>query len=183
MRRLFKFQYPKLVLLVIAILLAYWIFSRPDITASIVALGGMQYLGIFIAGLLFAFGFTTPFAVGFFLIAAPSNPVLAAMVGGLGALISDVVIFGTIKLTFMDEFRRIKHSWAIRSIDRFLTHGVNGKLRVYLTYAFAGFVIASPLPDELGVSLLAGFSKLHPLKFALISYACNTIGILVMLLL
>jgi uncharacterized membrane protein YdjX (TVP38/TMEM64 family) len=45
----------------------------------------------------------------------------------------------------------------------------------------AGFFIASPLPDEIGVSLLAGFTRIEEKKFALVSFALNTLGIIVLL--
>ena len=39
------------------------------------------------------------------------------------------------------------------------------------------FILASPLPDELGVSLL-GISKISEAKFIFISYVSNAVGIL-----
>jgi len=47
---------------------------------------------------------------------------------------------------------------------------------------FAGFVIASPLPDEIGVSLLAGTTKISTRTFAILSYFLNTAGIFIVLL-
>ena len=58
----------------------------------------------------------------------------------------------------------------------------NHRIKKYLIYSFAGLVIASPLPDELGITLMAGFSKIKPLKLFLISFTFNTLGIIVMLL-
>ena len=43
---------------------------------------------------------------------------------------------------------------------------------------FAGFIIASPLPDELGVAIF-GAVKYEPRRFLLISYILNFIGILI----
>lgn len=183
MRRLFKFRYPKLFGLLIAAVAAYLIFSRPDVSGFVSSLEGMKYVGIFIAGLFFSFGFTTPFAIGFFVVAEPSNLVLAAILGGLGATLSDFLIFGTIKLSFMDEFHRLERTRPVRAIEHEFHKDFSKTLRKCLIYVFAGFIIASPLPDELGVALLAGFSRIHPGMFIIISYLCNTLGILVMLLL
>jgi len=49
------------MLLVLAIILAYILFRNPFIQSYISHLGALSYLGIFIAGILFAFGFTAPF--------------------------------------------------------------------------------------------------------------------------
>jgi uncharacterized membrane protein YdjX (TVP38/TMEM64 family) len=48
-------------------------------------------------------------------------------------------------------------------------------------YAFAGILIASPLPDEAGVIMLAGLTKIKTWALAIISIILNTIGILIML--
>jgi len=42
----------------------------------------------------------------------------------------------------------------------------------------AGLIIASPLPDEIGVALF-GASKFEPKKFVFISYFLNFLGILI----
>jgi uncharacterized membrane protein YdcZ (DUF606 family) len=41
----------------------------------------------------------------------------------------------------------------------------------------AGFIIASPLPDEFGVAIF-GAAKYEPRKFVILSYCLNFIGIL-----
>jgi hypothetical protein len=51
------------------------------------------------------------------------------------------------------------------------------KLRTYLMYIFAGGLIASPLPDEAGVILLAGLTKIKPRILAIIGFILNSLGI------
>lgn len=65
MKRLFRFGYPKLFLLVVFSVLAYFIFSNDGVMNYVSSLGDLGYLGIFIAGICFSFGFSTPFAIGF----------------------------------------------------------------------------------------------------------------------
>ena len=62
-----------------------------------------------------------------------------------------------------------------------LTLTIGKRTKHYLLYAFAGLVIASPLPDEIGVSLL-GISKIKLYKFIIISFIFNTIGVLLVIL-
>ena len=182
MRRLFRFRYPKITLLILFSILSYFLFSNSNVQGFVSQLEGFRYLGIFIAGLLFSFGFTTPFAIGFFIVANPGNIYLAALIGGLGALISDLLIFKIIRFSFMKEFKRLEKTDAMKKIKLILSHRFLSKIKVYLLYAFAGIVIASPLPDELGVTMLAGLSKIKTGKLAIISFIMNTIGILVLLL-
>ena len=182
MKRLFKFRYPKILALVIAIILAYFIFSNPSVSSFVSHLNNFSYLGILIAGMLFTFGFTSPFAAGFFIVLNPSNLLLAGILGGFGALISDFLIFKLIRFSFEDEFIRLRKTKTINDISNLIEKNLGHKLKIYLMYAFAGFLIASPLPDEAGVIMLAGLTKIKQGIFAIISLVCNTLGILILLL-
>ncbi|PIU22301.1 MAG: hypothetical protein COT14_01790, partial [Candidatus Diapherotrites archaeon CG08_land_8_20_14_0_20_30_16] len=51
----------------------------------------------------------------------------------------------------------------------------------YLMLGFAGLIIASPLPDELGITILAMSRNISEFSFVLISYVLNTFGIFVIL--
>ena len=183
MKRLFIFTYPKLTLYFIAIILAYFLFQISYINSFINSLNSFVYLFMFFGGLLFSAGFTTPLATGFFLSIDPAiNLFYTALIGGLGALIADLGIFSFVRLSFMDEFKLLKHSSFIRHIASGVRMVVPKRLRSFLVYVLVVIIIASPLPDELGVALLAGFTKVHPYGFMLISYIGNTLGILLLLL-
>jgi len=179
MKRLFNYKYPKLTLLLVSIILAYYIFSNDAFISKINHLGALGYIGSFIAGFLFSFGFSTPFAVGFFLTYSPDNILLTAIVGAFGAFAADALLFRFIKVSFMDEFNSIKKNIRFKKHHNFLT----SKVRLYLVYLFVGIIIASPLPDELGVSLLSGFTKLKFSIFSVVSLLMNFLGILIMLFL
>lgn len=179
---LFKYKYPKLTLLVLAIILAYFLFKSPNVENFVSNLGSLSYFGIFIAGMLFSFGFTAPFAVGFFLVLKPENLIFAGVIGGLGAVLSDLFIFNLIKISFMDEFGRIKKEKLINGMEKFIRKEVGAKIYHYILFAVAGLIIASPLPDEIGVSLLAGLTHIKQEVLAVISFLLNTIGIIILLL-
>jgi len=183
MKRLFKFRYPKIAILLVCTALSYIIFSNNHVENFILSLGSFSYLGIFIAGIFFSFGFSTPFAIGFFVNSNPTSILLAAVIGGFGALISDLLIFKIIRFSFMDEFKRIERTRFINSIKKTLKKDLGSKINSYLIFILAGIVIASPLPDELGVSMLAGLSNINVKVMALISFIMNSLGILIILLL
>ncbi|MBP9757924.1 MAG: hypothetical protein KBD06_04955, partial [Candidatus Pacebacteria bacterium] len=48
----------------------------------------------------------------------------------------------------------------------------------YLTFFAGGVIIASPLPDELGISLL-GLSRMREIHFVPLSFAFNFLGIFI----
>jgi len=182
-KRLFNFKYPKIMLFVLAIVLAYILFGNPFIQDSISHLGALRYFGIFIAGVFFAFGFTAPFSIGFFITLNPSNIWIAGIIGGFGALVSDLIIFNTIRISFKDEFKRLRNSKSFVKIKVLINRSLNERVKVYLMYAFAGILIASPLPDEIGVTMLAGLTKISTKMLATISFFLNTLGIVILLML
>ncbi|MEK6892922.1 MAG: hypothetical protein AABX07_01845 [Nanoarchaeota archaeon] len=144
-------------------------------------MGKLSYLGIFIAGILFAFGFSTPFAAGFFIFLNPSSIWLAAILGGLGALISDLLIFKFIRVSFKNEFEQLKRTKLIKTISELIEKSLTKKIKLYLMYTFVGILIASPLPDEIGIIMLAGVTKIKVKNLAIISFILNSLGILILL--
>jgi len=181
MKRLFKFKYPKLALLVICIILAYIVFKNPYVSGFVSNLGILGYFGTFIAGILFAFGFSAPFAAGYFITLNPGNIWIAGIVGGAGALAGDMFIFNFIKTSFKKEFENLKKTKATRKIEGFLKDSIGKKARLYVMYALAGLFIASPLPDEIGVIMLAGMTRINAKVLAVISFILNTLGIIIIL--
>lgn len=177
-----KIKYPKLAILTISIITAYILFSAHFFEEFAKLLNSQGYISIFIAGFLFCYGFTAPFAVGFFISLAPGvNIFLAALLAGCGAVLGDLLIFKFIKTSFQDEFDRFKLTNFFQKMRRLFDNHVSGRLKKYVLWTFAGFLIASPLPDELGVSLISGFTTMDRRAFVVISYLLNTAGIFAIL--
>ena len=131
------------------------------------------------------YGFTAAPATSVLLIIAKEqNIFLSALIAGLGALVGDLILFKFIKysFSFAEEIKEIKHE----KVYVYLSGKINGKMpslfKKYLAVVFAGFLIASPLPDEVGVSLLAFSNKISTKIFSVLAYSLNTIGIFVVLL-
>jgi len=181
-RLIFHFPYRKLLVLAILAIIAYIIFRNPEVQVFVSSLGKLEYMGIFIAGMLFTFGFTTPFAVGFFVILNPVNPFLVAIIGGVGALFGDLLIFSIIRFSFIDEFKRLEKTRIIKGIRKEIKLHFSHKARLYLLYTLAGLIIASPLPDEAGVIMLAGLTNIKIKVMVLISFVFNSLGILIICL-
>lgn len=177
-----KIQYPKLLLLLILIITAYILFRAHFFLEFAKVLNSHGYISIFLAGFLFSYGFTAPFAVGFFIeLASEVNIFIAAPLAGIGALASDLMIFKFIRVTFQDEFDKFKFTWIFQKIKQLFDNNLNDKLKIYALWTFAGFLIASPLPDEFGVSLISGFTNINKKIFSAISYLLNTTGIFIIL--
>lgn len=174
-----KFKYPKFLLLLITFIIAYILFSEKDLLHLRDILKPLGYFGAFLIGTLFTYGFTSGPATALFLVMAKDlNILLAGMIGGFGALCSDFIIFKFIRSSFSDEIKKLSREKLIIAIGKSIPH----LIKRYVIMALAGFIIASPLPDELGVILCAASKRISIKWFALVSYIMNTIGIIVILL-
>lgn len=172
-------KYPKFLLLFITFLIAYLLFNgrtNPKFYLFVVSLG---ILGTFLTGVLFTYGFTSAPATAIFLILAKEqNILLAGLVGGLGALLGDLLIFNFIRSSFKDEVKKLYREKLIV----YANHKTPSFLKRYFLPVVAGFIIASPLPDEIGVTMLAAFKSISGKIFLILSYSLNTAGILMILL-
>lgn len=180
-----RIQYPKLLLLCLSFVLAYFLFHYGVFDALPAIFHGYGYVSIFVGGLLFSFGFTTAFGIAIFAsMADVVHPVPAAIIGGLGAVISDLTIFQFIRFSFVDELHRMKTTVVMRWLRDKLHHeSIPERIRQYIQWSVAGILIASPLPDEIGVTILGGLTEIKRKPFIITCYAFNTVGIFIILLL
>jgi hypothetical protein len=173
-----KIKYPKFTLLVLTFLAAYIVLASNDLVFIREIIAGSGLLGAFIAGSMFTYGFTSAPATAAFLIMSKShNLVITALIGGIGSLFGDMVIFKLIRGSFSDEVKKLAHEKIIKEAN----HAMPKKIKRYFTPVLAGLIIASPFPDEVGVCMMASDKWISQKKFAAISYIFNTIGILALL--
>ena len=175
---LLKLKYPKFLLWILTFALAFFIFRERGFLPLHNALLSLGYIGVFLAGVLFVYGFTAAPATAILLILSrEQNIFLSGFIAGFGALAGDLLIFRFIRHSFKDEIKRLLKGKIFRHRGSF------GTFKKYLITIFSGFIIASPLPDEIGVSLLASTTKISTKTFVVISYLLNTAGIFVILML
>jgi uncharacterized membrane protein YdjX (TVP38/TMEM64 family) len=177
-----KFKYPKLALLGIVIVLTYILFRTTEIGNFISNLGVLKGLGIFIVGILYPFSFTSPLSAAFFLTVDNGNIFLTSLIGGLGGMVSDLILFRFVRISFTDEFYKLKNEQIIKKLRNWARKKMHKHVRTILLHLFTFFLIASPLPDEAGIVLLSGFTKIKMKTIALITLVCHTIGIVIILL-
>lgn len=178
-------QYPKLLLLLCSFILAYTLYHFGTFNWVEHVFDGYGYASMFIGGILFSYGFTAAFGIAIFIeMAHEVHPLLAAPLAGIGALVSDMFIFSIVRYTTLhDEIHRIQFSKPIMWIRSLLHHKkVSERIRTYVLWAFAGIIIGSPLPDELGVALLSSVTELKQKQFIVLCFTLNTLGVLLVLL-
>ena len=174
-----QIKYPKLSLFVLSFIVAYLLFgyrSFAPLHNTLILLG---YFGTFLIGILYAYGFTAPPATAILLmLAGDQNIIFAGLAAGLGALLGDLIIFLVIRHGFNDEIERFSKEKFFQRIPK----KISSILQRYVLIAFACFIIASPLPTEIGVALMASLKSISTKKFAVIAYLLHTTGIFVILL-
>lgn len=169
-----RFKYPKLLLLVLTYVIAYLLFADRELAGIEGVFSALGYVGVFLAGIMYSYGFTAAPAAAFFAIISGQVSIIpAGLIGGLGSLIGDLSIFEFIRTGFEDELRKLHQEHLLKR--------VNVPFKTLILPFVVGFFIASPLPDEIGVSLLAA-SKISARWFAILSYLLNTAGIFAFLL-
>jgi hypothetical protein len=154
---------------ILALLLVYL-----GIVANIVtSLNTYGLVGVFVAGMLFTSAFTTATSIvllGTFGLTVPL-PVLA-LLGGLGAMFGDFVIFSFVKNRLSND---LDYLLSFSGRKRFPAIFRTRFFRLFVPFVGA-LIIASPLPDEIGVAML-GFSKMKSKVFLPISFVMNSLGV------
>lgn len=134
-----------------------------------------EILGSVMAGMFFVSVFTAaPAGVVLFEIAASNSIWEVAVFGGIGALIGDLFIFKFIKDSLSEDLR-----WIMGKLKKKKTPA-SPRFKFFrrIMPIVGAVIVASPLPDELGLAMM-GISKMKTIVFIPLSFALNFVGILI----
>ena len=165
-------HYPKLSAIALTYLLAFGVFAAlgPDTAHHLVEPLGIG--GIIVAGALYTYGFTASLgAVVLFALVPDYSPVMLALLGGFGATVADLTIFRFMKGTLHKEVLKISHSPIIKYIVQ--SRAARTK---WIRNAAGFFIIASPLPDEIGIALIS-MTRMNEETFRIVDFCANVLGI------
>lgn len=168
---------------IIGLSIAVAIYIQTSTTADILVgyFSSLYFVpAAFLMGFLFSLTFTAAISTSVFILLAETthNPVLIALLGGMGSVAANGIIYKFFKEEIIDDIRFIEPKYAKRIAHKIF----HSKLFVGLVPYIAALLLASPLPDEIGIMMLAG-SNFKYTKFFLISFGLHTIGILIIVLL
>lgn len=173
-----KWPYKNTTFLVLSLALFFY-FAGTDVVQNIIRqVGNLGFVGAFITGIFFVSIFTViPATVVLFDLAKILNPVMIALMAGAGAVLGDYLIFRYLRDKVFEELLPIIDKLGGSLIKKiFLT-----PYFIWLLPIIGAFIIASPIPDEAGISLL-GLSRIKNWQFVLISFLLNSVGILIIVL-
>src|SRR3989344_4987292 len=134
----------------------------------------LKFIGSFVAGMFFVSIFTAAPAIVVLAEVVKSNPILeVAFMGGVGALVGDLIIFRFVKDRVTRDFMYLvkkSKSERLKSIFRL-------KLFRWLMSFIGALIVASPFPDEIGLAMM-GISKMKTSLFIPLSFLLNFSGII-----
>lgn len=164
-----------LAIIGLSIVLAVLLAKTGALESFLVKTQQSRIIGSFIAGIFFVSVFTVvPASVVLAELAQHNSIWLVALFGGLGALAGDFLIFLFVKDSLSKDLMYLaKKSRFLKRI----TSVFRLKFLRWLTPLAGALIVASPLPDELGLMLM-GFSKMKSTVFIPLSLALNFLGIL-----
>lgn len=164
-----------LVIIVMSIILAMALVKTGLLFLFAGLTNNLWFIESFLAGIFFTSIFTTaPAIVVLGEISRHNQLVPVAIFGALGALLGDWIIFKLMKDRFLNDLEYLikKKSRKERILSVF-------KLNFFrwFTLFIGALVIASPLPDEIGITLLS-LSKTKTYFFMMLSFLFKFIGII-----
>ncbi len=162
-------------LLVSTSILVAFLIAKLDIAAYLLRIPGeLRVLASFIAGICFVSIFTVaPATVVLGQLAVENSLPQVVIVGGFGALIGDFLIFKLFRDRIADDLRELRALAPQRRLKRVLC----SRPLWWVNVAIGALIIASPLPDEIGLAML-GLSRIQTRVFLPLSFLLNASGIL-----
>ena len=171
-----SWPYSNTGILILSLVLLYVFADYPFIKNFISSIGALGYLGAFITGIFFVSIFTVaPASVILFDLANTLNPILVAILAGFGTVLGDYIIFSFLRDKLFNELKPLFYKFGGTLLKKlFLTPYFS-----WLIPIFGAVIIASPLPDETGITML-GLSKVKIWQFLLITFLLNSAGIFIL---
>lgn len=162
---------------VVSLVLTFILVQLPVFHTFVAELGEYGYIGALLAGMLFVSVFTAAPAAVLLITLGETHAILPiAIVAGIGAVFGDYVIMSYMSSEVSEKTKLLPQKTGIMKTISFLRHS---KYRFFLSILGA-IVIASPLPDEIGLSLM-GLSNMKRSSFLWLSFILNTVGIFLLL--
>jgi hypothetical protein len=181
---LFKIKYPKLALLTLSIFIGYLIYTDENNFYFHSLLEKTGYWGIFVSGVFLVYGFTAGPAAAALLIASPmKNFWLTALVALGGSLIGNFIVFKTLKISIETELEDLAKNNFYLWIKKKISHHTPAFVYKYILPALAGFISATPLPDEIVAALVSKSKNISLAVFTFFSFFFSVFGIFIILLL
>ncbi len=160
-------------LVALSIFVSAWIVRIGVLDSVVAAVSEIKLLATFIGGFFFTSAFTiAPAAIVLASLAHQVSPLWLSFWGALGALCGDLVIFLFVRDRFAEDIVDVLKLAKAKKLLHFFHKGYFR----WLSPVLGALIIASPLPDEIGITMM-GLSKTKTSLLIPISFVMNFIAI------
>lgn len=171
-KKYFYQKYQNLITLAIGLLFAAFLYQFEAFHEVLLSMSNWGYIGVFLAGMLSVSSFSAATGVVMILVFAERlNPIEIALIAATGSVVGDTIIFRFVKNGLVDEVRPVFDKYGGNKLNALL----HTKYFSWTLPVLGAMIIASPFPDEVGISLLS-ISKMSNRKFICLSFILNVIG-------
>jgi len=168
-----NYKYKGLTLIAISIILTIFLSKYNFLNEGLFNLRHTPFLGSFIAGILYVSASTA--ALGILMLsdlAKTLSPIEIAIIAGLGGVVADFVLFRFFKGDLIAEITPIYNKLGGKHLTRLMYH----KYFRWSLPVIGAIIIASPFPDELGISLM-GLTRIKNYQFVILSLVLDITGV------
>ena len=164
----------KTTIFIFSLSIAWYLVKSGLLNNLVVTILPLRFIAEFLAGMFYTSFLTSPISMAMIVVLAENNnPIILALLAGMGAVVGDLVIIKFFKEKLSKDVSLITRELQLKKINNFL---IKWKLE-FITPLIGAIIIASPLPDELGLMML-GASNLKYYQIIILTYLLNTAGIL-----
>lgn len=151
-----RIKYPKLMLFFFMIIVSIIFFEYAQnhglVYDSIMSLG---YIGTFFAGFFYTSGFTSvPATTILLLLLAEQGLFVTWIIASIGAILGDIILVLLVSYSFEDEIQQISEESIILHTISLFAQKIAGKFYKNLLPMIAAILISTPLPTEVGITLM-----------------------------
>ena len=158
----------------VSVFVSVWIVRLGVLQNVVNVMDEAKLLATFIAGFFFTSAFTiSPAAIVLASLGTHTPHLQLAFWGACGALVGDLTIFFFVRDRFSEDIKEVLKITKARKISHFFKKGFFR----WLSPLLGAIIIASPLPDEIGIGMM-GLSKTRMALLIPISFVMNFIGVL-----
>jgi len=177
-----KIKYPKLILLILSIFIGWLIYKDGNNFFFHQVIYELGYLGTFIAGFFFVYGFTISSSIAILLLLSPlQNFGMAGLIAFAGAVTGNLFVFRFMRISVEGELNDLSRNKLLKIIRKMIEKRTPDFVRRYLLPALAGFIAATPLPDELAIALVSWSKDVSITVFSTVAFTINMFGIFIVL--
>lgn len=168
----------KTTIFILSLSFAWWLIKSGILHGLVETVLPLKFISEIVAGILYTSFLTSPISVAMLVVLArENNPVMTALLAGAGAAFADILMLKFFRGQLSSNLNQASKQLGLKRFNSILQ-----KLHLGFMVPLAGaIIVASPLPDELGLIML-GVSKLKYREIAVLTYILNTAGILLIVL-